>query len=252
MARSADHNGGGAKRRTPSPGLAGLMWVSSVTGWQSDPEGEALGSGMGTRSRAAGLAFSGSIAGTRGLNYRIEILRQVVIIRRGIGFSACFFYLFFLFSCFFFFFFPPLFPLRVALMDDLLLISCCISDGVKARKAASPGRSVYLGQEKQRITGRLGGLGKAGGMEERGPWPLWVGWLGRQRQDRAVWGSVQPAGILIPSKTQKAPTPHPIPIYYCASDFFKNFFFVASSVTHLFLYLSVGSIGGRKYNSNLY
>lgn len=89
---------GGAKRMLLPPGLAGLMWVGSVTRWQSGPEGEALGSGMGTGSQAAGLMFSGSIAGTRGLDYRVEILRQVVIIRRGMGFSACFFYVFFSFS----------------------------------------------------------------------------------------------------------------------------------------------------------
>lgn len=160
MARSADHNGGGAKRRTPSPGLAGLMWVSSVTGWQSDPEGEALGSGMGTRSRAAGLAFSGSIAGARGLNYRIEILRQVVIIRRGIGFSACFFfYLFFLFSCFFF---PPLFPLHVALMDDLPL-HLRWGEGTAGSLSWSVGIPRTGETADNRETGRTGKGGRDGG-----------------------------------------------------------------------------------------
>ena len=66
------------------------------------------------------------------------------------------------------------------------------------------------------MLGRLGGLGKLGGSEERGPRPLWAGW----QQDRAVRGSVQPGAILIPSKSQKAPTPHPTSSYYCAFDIF--------------------------------
>jgi len=39
--------GGGARSRTLSPGLAGLVWVRSVAGWQSAPEGRRLGAGWG-------------------------------------------------------------------------------------------------------------------------------------------------------------------------------------------------------------
>lgn len=47
-----------------------------------------------------------------------------------------------------------------------------------------------------------------GEVEERDLWPMW---LCRQQQDRAVWGSVHPGAILIPWKTQQAPTPHHTP-----------------------------------------
>lgn len=56
------------------------------------------------------------------------------------------------------------------------------------------------------MLGRLGGLGKVGGMGERG---LQVGWVCKQQPDGAGWGSVQPRAILIRRKHQP---PHPTSI----------------------------------------
>lgn len=101
---------GAAEMKFFSPGLAGGMWVSAWMGWKSVPEGR-LWEWDVELSR---VMFSGT-AGTHGLSYRVETPRQVMIIRRVLGFSAC---------SFIFYFFPPppsrfsalFFPLPLVLM----------------------------------------------------------------------------------------------------------------------------------------
>lgn len=63
-------------------------------GWKSVPEGRHWE--WDVHQELSRVMFSDT-AGTHGLSYGAEILRQVMIIRRVLGFSACFFYLFFLF-----------------------------------------------------------------------------------------------------------------------------------------------------------
>lgn len=79
-------------------------------------------------------------------------------------------------------------------------------------------------------------------MEERGLQLLWVG---RQQQDRAVWGLVQPGAILIPRKHQPPSPPPFIAVHLVIIGF-------PCIVNHnLFLYLNGGTMGGRKCNGNL-
>lgn len=98
---------GTAEMRLFSPGLAGGMWVSAVMGWKSVPERRPWK--WDVDQELSRVMFSGT-AGSHGLSYRVEILRQVMIIRRVLGFSACFF-IFSFFSPFSPPFFSPPLPL---------------------------------------------------------------------------------------------------------------------------------------------
>lgn len=90
------------------------------------------------------------------------------------------------------------------------------------------------------------GMGGRDGWRRRGLWPLCVGgW----QQDRAVCGFSPTQCNINNQKTQKAPT-HSPPLFIILH---LIIFFFGGIVTHdLFLYFSVGSIGSRKYNNNLY
>lgn len=85
-----------------SPGLAGGMWVSAVRDWMSVPEGRHWQWDVGQELSRVMLSDT---AGTHGLSCRVEILKQAMIMKRVLGFSA------FLFVFSFFSPFPPSFPL---------------------------------------------------------------------------------------------------------------------------------------------
>lgn len=81
------------------PGLADGMWVSAVRDWMSVPEGRHWQ--WDVDQELSRVMLSGT-AGTHGLSCRVEILKQAMIMKRVLGFSA----FLFVFS----FFFPLPFP----------------------------------------------------------------------------------------------------------------------------------------------